>query len=70
VFWFARHVVMKPPMRSVHSGNLASMGAAMPYAIAAKFAEPGRPVIVMLGDGAMQMNGLNEMITVARHWRG
>ena len=69
VFWFARHVRMAPGMRAVHSGNLASMGAAMPYAIAGKFAHPDRPMFVMLGDGAMQMNGLNELITVAKYWR-
>jgi pyruvate dehydrogenase (quinone) len=69
VFWFARHVRMAPQMRAVHSGNLASMGAALPYAIAGKFAYPDRPAIAMLGDGAMQMNGLNELITVAKYWR-
>ena len=69
VFWFARHVKIAPQMRAVHSGNLASMGAAMPYAIAGKFAYPDRPVFVMLGDGAMQMNGLNELITLAKYWR-
>ena len=51
------------------SGGLASMGAAVPYAIAAKFAFPGRPVIAMVGDGAMQMNNMAELITVAKYWR-
>ena len=68
VFWFARHVRMKAGNLAAHSGGLASMGAAMPYAIAAKFAHPERPLIAMVGDGAMQMNGLNELITVA-HYR-
>ena len=45
------------------------MGAAVPYAIAAKFAYPDRPAIAFVGDGAMQMNGLNELITVAKYWR-
>jgi pyruvate dehydrogenase (quinone) len=45
------------------------MGAAVPYAIAAKFACPGRPVIVLVGDGAMQMNNMAELITVAKYWR-
>jgi pyruvate dehydrogenase (quinone) len=69
VFWFARDVRLRPEMLSAHSGSLASMGAAMPYAIAAKMAYPERPVIAMIGDGAMQMNGINELITVARYWR-
>jgi pyruvate dehydrogenase (quinone) len=49
------------------SGNLATMGAGVPYAIAAKFAYPDRPVIALVGDGAFQMNGMNEMLTVARY---
>ena len=44
-------------------------GPAMPYAIAAKFAFPDRPVVAMVGDGAMQMNGINELITVAKYWQ-
>jgi pyruvate dehydrogenase (quinone) len=49
------------------SGTLATMGPGVPYAIAAKFAHPDRPVIAMVGDGAMQMNGLAELITVAKY---
>ena len=45
------------------------MGAGVPYAIAAKFANPGRPVIALVGDGAMQMNNMAELITVAKYWR-
>src|SRR5216110_3176811 len=51
------------------SGGLATMGPAMPYAIAAKFAFPGRVAIAMAGDGAMQMGGINELITVAKYWK-
>jgi pyruvate dehydrogenase (quinone) len=51
------------------SGGLASMGAAVPYAIAAKFAHPDRPVIALVGDGAMQMNNMAELITVAKYWK-
>ena len=51
------------------SGGLASMGAAVPYAIAAKFAHPDRPVVALVGDGAMQMNNMAELITVAKYWR-
>jgi pyruvate dehydrogenase (quinone) len=51
------------------SGGLASMGAAVPYAIAAKFAFPERPAIALVGDGAMQMNNMAELITVEKYWR-
>jgi pyruvate dehydrogenase (quinone) len=68
-FWYARDLKLRAGMRAVHSGSLASMGSAMPYGIAGKFAYPERPVIAMIGDGAMQMSGLNELITVARYWR-
>lgn len=67
--WYARDLrVQRGQMYSL-SGGLASMGAAVPYAIAAKFAHPGRPVIAMVGDGAMQMNNMAELITVAKYWR-
>jgi pyruvate dehydrogenase (quinone) len=52
------------------SGGLATMGPGVPYAIAAKFARPDRHVIAMVGDGAMQMNGLNGLITISKVWRG
>ena len=51
------------------SGGLASMGAAVPYAIGAKFAHPDRPVVALVGDGAMQMNNMAELITIAKYWR-
>jgi pyruvate dehydrogenase (quinone) len=67
--WFARDLrVQRGQMYSL-SGGLASMGAAVPYAIAAKFAHPGRPVIALVGDGAMQMNNMAELITVMKYWR-
>jgi len=69
VYWYSRDLKLREGMLAAHSGSLASMGAAMPYAIAAKFAHPDRVAIALVGDGAMQMNGLNEMITVARYWR-
>src|SRR5438105_1385246 len=65
--WFARQIKMKKGNRSSLSGNLATMGPGTPYAIAAKFAYPERPVIVFVGDGAFQMNGMNELITVKRY---
>ncbi|MFE7859630.1 thiamine pyrophosphate-requiring protein [Streptomyces sp. NPDC057403] len=65
--WYARHLTMRPGMRSSLSGTLATMGPGVPYAIGAKFAHPDRPVIALVGDGAMQMNGLAEMITAAKY---
>jgi pyruvate dehydrogenase (quinone) len=67
--WLARHVVMRRGMKFSLSGSLATMGPAVPYAIAAKFAYPDRVAIAMTGDGAMQMNGSAELITVAKYWR-
>ncbi|HEY0633694.1 MAG TPA: thiamine pyrophosphate-requiring protein, partial [Thermoleophilaceae bacterium] len=66
--WFARDLKLRPGMLASVSSTLASMGCAVPYAIAAKFAHPSRPVIAMAGDGAMQMNGLAELITAAYYW--
>lgn len=66
--WYARQVRMRGNMRGSLSGTLATMGNAVPYAIGAKFAHPGRPAIAFEGDGAMQMNGLAELITIARYW--
>ncbi len=67
--WFARDFRVKQGQRCSLSGGLASMGAAVPYAIAAKFAYPERPVVALVGDGAMQMNNLAEMITVQKYWQ-
>ena len=67
--WYARQVRMRGEMRGTLSGTLASMGPAVPYAIGAKFAHPDRPAIAFEGDGAMQMNGLAELLTISRYWR-
>jgi pyruvate dehydrogenase (quinone) len=65
--WYARDVKLRPGMRASLSGTLATMGCGVPYAIAAKFAHPHAPVIALVGDGAMQMNGLAELITIAKY---
>jgi pyruvate dehydrogenase (quinone) len=65
--WYARQIKMRGSMRGSLSGNLATMGPGVPYAIGAKFAHPDRPVIAFEGDGAMQMNGLAELLTIARY---
>ncbi len=67
--WYARDLKMRRGMKASLSGGLASMGAAVPYAIAAKYAEPDRPVVALVGDGAMQMNNMAELVTVAKYWR-
>ena len=67
--WWARDLKIRPGMMASLSGNLATMGPAMPYALAAKFAYPDRPVIACVGDGAMQMIGNNVLITMAAHYR-
>ncbi|WP_156841012.1 thiamine pyrophosphate-requiring protein [Novosphingobium aquimarinum] len=66
--WYARDLMIREDMMASLSGGLASMGAAVPYAIAAKFAHPDRPVIACVGDGAMQMSNMAELITIAKYW--
>jgi pyruvate dehydrogenase (quinone) len=67
--WYARDLRIRDGMMASLSGNLATMGPAVPYAIAAKFAYPDRVAVALAGDGALQMNGLSELITVAKYWR-
>ena len=67
--WYARDLKLRKGMKASLSGTLATMGPGVPYAIAAKFAFPDRVAIALVGDGAMQMNGLNELITIAKYWR-
>ncbi|WP_219417048.1 thiamine pyrophosphate-requiring protein [Pseudonocardia nigra] len=67
--WYARHLRFRGNVRGSLSGTLATMGPGVPYGIGAKVGCPDRPVIVFEGDGAMQMNGLAELITVQRYWR-
>ncbi|MFK0257119.1 thiamine pyrophosphate-requiring protein [Streptomyces sp. NPDC090445] len=66
--WYARHLRMRDGMRGSLSGTLATMGPGVPYAIGAKFAHPDRPAIALVGDGAMQMNGLAELLTAAKYF--
>jgi pyruvate dehydrogenase (quinone) len=67
--WYARDIRVRRGMMASLSGNLATMGPGVPYAIAAKFAFPERVPVAMVGDGAMQMNGLNGLITISKYWR-
>jgi pyruvate dehydrogenase (quinone) len=66
--WYARHLKFRGNVRGSLSGTLATMGPGVPYAIGAKWAHPDRPSIAFSGDGAMQMNGLAELITISRYW--
>jgi pyruvate dehydrogenase (quinone) len=65
--WFGRTLKLGPTHLASLSGNLATMGAGVPYAIAAKFAYPNRPAVALVGDEAMQMNGMAELITAAKY---
>jgi len=67
--WYARDLKMRRGMKASLSGGLASLGAGTPYALAGKMAYPERTVIACMGDGAMQMNGLNVMITISKYWK-
>jgi pyruvate dehydrogenase (quinone) len=68
-YWYARHLRLPPGVPAHLSSTLASMGSALPYGIAAKLAAPDRPVVALAGDGAMQMSGMAELVTVAARWR-
>ncbi|HVW81387.1 MAG TPA: thiamine pyrophosphate-requiring protein [Mycobacteriales bacterium] len=67
--WYARNIKLKPGMRGSLSGTLATMGNGVPYMVGAKFGHPDRPAIAFVGDGAMQMNGINELITISKYWQ-
>jgi len=66
--WYARDIKIRKGMKASLSGTLATMGPGVPYAIAAKFAFPDRVAIALIGDGAFQMNGMNELITIAKYY--
>jgi pyruvate dehydrogenase (quinone) len=68
-FWYARNIMIREGMKASVTGSLATMCSAVPYAIAAKFAYPERMVVAMIGDGAMQMLGMNELITIAKYYK-
>ncbi|MXG90307.1 thiamine pyrophosphate-requiring protein [Nocardioides flavescens] len=70
VYWYARHLRLPVGVQAHLSSTLASMGSGLPYGLAAKLEVPGGPVVALVGDGAMQMNGVAELITVADRWRG
>jgi len=67
--WYARDLRFRDDVRGSLSGTLATMGPGVPYVIGAKFAHPDRPAIAIVGDGAMQMNGMAELLTIGRYWQ-
>jgi len=67
--WFARDLKLGPTHMASLSGTLATMGPGVPYAIAAKFCHPNRPAVALVGDGAMQMNGMAELITAQKYYK-
>lgn len=67
--YFARALKMRRGMKIAVSGSLATMGPAISYAVAGKFAWPDRPAFAFVGDGAMQMLGINALITASKYWR-
>jgi pyruvate dehydrogenase (quinone) len=67
--WFAMDLKIRRGMMASLSGNLATMCPGVPYAIAAKFAYPDRMPIALVGDGAMQMMGINELITISKYYQ-
>ncbi|MGC5222542.1 thiamine pyrophosphate-requiring protein [Micromonospora sp. DT81.3] len=69
VYWYARQLILPPGVPAHVSGTLASMGCGIPYGLAAKLTAPDRPVVVLSGDGGMQMTGLAELVTVASRWQ-
>jgi pyruvate dehydrogenase (quinone) len=68
-YWLGRDISLRRGMMASVSGGLATMGCGVPYALAAKLAYPTRPIIALVGDGAMQMNGISSLIDVAKQWR-
>ncbi len=67
--WYARAIKIRRGMKASLSGGLATMCPGVPYATAAKFAYPDRVAVAFVGDGAMQMLGINGLITIAKYWR-
>ena len=68
-YWLGRDLRLRRGMMASVSGNLATMGCGVPYALAAKLAHPDRVAIALVGDGAMQMSGISSLIDVAKQWR-
>ena len=64
--WAAQRVRPHHPRDFMSSGGLGSMGFGFPAAIGAQFANPGRPVVAIVGDGGFQMS-FAELATLRRY---
>ena len=63
--WFARNYLAQEPNTVLLDNALATMGAGMPSAMAARFVYPDRRVMAICGDGGFMMNS-QEMETAVR----
>ncbi len=64
--WMMQGYAFKAGQRFYHAFNNTPMGYALPGAIGAAFARPGKRIICIGGDGSLQMN-IQELATVIHH---
>jgi acetolactate synthase-1/2/3 large subunit len=64
--WAAQTLVVKKSQRFLTEGGMASIGSALPMAIGASFGKPDRIIVVITGDGGLQLN-IQELQTVYHH---
>src|SRR3984893_4473122 len=64
--WIAQTLPFERPRSLLTSGGLGTMGYGLPAGIGAKFAAPDRTVIVVSGDGSIQMN-IQELGTAVQY---
>lgn len=63
--WAAQSLELGPDQRFLTSGGMGAMGFALPAAVGASLAT-GKPVVMIAGDGGMQLN-IQELETIAHH---
>ena len=64
--WMMQGFKFKKGQRFIHAMNNTPMGYGLPAAIGASFANPGKPITLVTGDGGLQLN-IQEMATVIHH---
>lgn len=64
--WASQSLRLREGQRLLNAGGMGAMGFALPAAIGACKAEPDRQVIVIAGDGGIQVN-IQELNTMVRH---
>jgi acetolactate synthase-1/2/3 large subunit len=64
--WAAQSFRLKAGQRMLISGGMGAMGFALPAALGAAKADPGKRVIVIAGDGGIQVN-IQDFETVVQH---